>query len=167
MLQDHAKIVRFLALAGEVTGRKKLQKMIFIAKKMNYSFQEKYNFHIYGPYSEELTVRVEELCNLGFLTEVKENKGAYEQYCYTATDAGLKFMTIVQEDQKDLQKLVQQMNQKSSRFLELVSTLLYFEHLTELEQMKKVYTVKAKLKFTEQEMVDAFAFIKQLKIEGN
>lgn len=162
MLQDHAKIVRFMMLAGEVTGRKKLQKMIYIAKKMNYSFQEKYNFHIYGPYSEELTVRVEELCNLGFVSEVKEDKGSYMQYRYTATESGKQFISILEEDEQNLLVTIQQMNSKSSRFLELVSTLLYFDDLSQEEQINKTATIKAKLNFTEREFNEAFEFIKAI-----
>lgn len=62
--------------SGEIVGRKKLQKIIYIAKKLELPFYEKYDFHFYGPYSEELTLQVEELCNLGFLHEVKEKKAA-------------------------------------------------------------------------------------------
>lgn len=62
--------------SGEIVGRKKLQKIIYIAKKLELPFYEKYDFHFYGPYSEELTLQVEELCNLGFLHEVKEKRAA-------------------------------------------------------------------------------------------
>lgn len=76
MLTEHAKVMKALAAAGEITGRKKLQKMIYIAKKLDFPFYEKFDFHFYGPYSEELTCRVEELCALGFLHETKEKKAA-------------------------------------------------------------------------------------------
>ncbi|MDX1772091.1 MAG: YwgA family protein, partial [Planococcaceae bacterium] len=46
MLEEHAKLVEFIHLAGEVSGRKKLQKMVYIAKKMKMPFHEKYEFHI-------------------------------------------------------------------------------------------------------------------------
>jgi uncharacterized protein YwgA len=39
--------MKVFASAGEVIGRKKLQKMVYIAKKLNYPFYEKYNFHFY------------------------------------------------------------------------------------------------------------------------
>ena len=55
------------------------------------------------------------------------------------------------------------MNGKSSRFLELVSTLLYFDHLQKDEQIEKVHIVKNKLNYSEEEMTDAFDFIGQLK----
>lgn len=163
MLQDHAKIVQFMSLAGEVTGRKKLQKMIYIAKKMNFPFQEKYNFHIYGPYSEELTVRVEELCNLGFIEELKEDKGSYMQYRYIPTTTGIKFSSIIGEADDKLLQTVKEMNSKSSRFLELVSTLLYFDDLEKKEQIAKLHVVKAKLNFSEDEIKTSYSFIEGLK----
>lgn len=76
MLKEHAKLMKVFSDSGEIIGRKKLQKIIYIAKKMQYPFYEKYDFHFYLPYSEELTLRIEELCNLGFLDEVKEKRAA-------------------------------------------------------------------------------------------
>lgn len=162
MLEEHAKVVQFVSLAGQVTGRKKLQKMIYIAKKMEFPFHEKYNFHIYGPYSEELTLRVEELCTMGFLTEQMEDKGSYVQYCYETTDKGADFSQAMCDEQQDLGKVVEILNSKSARFLELVSTLLYFDELPKNEQIEKVHVVKGKLNFTEQEMQDAFGLIDML-----
>lgn len=74
MLDNHAKLLYFFSKAKQVTGRKKLQKMIYILQQCRVPFEEKYQFHFYGPYSEELTLRVEELCNLNFLNEEKEEK---------------------------------------------------------------------------------------------
>lgn len=95
MLQEHARIVDFIATAEGVTGRKKLQKMVYIMKKLNVPFKEKYEFHIYGPYSEELTARIEELCDMGFLSEALEDKGSYVQYKYAVTDEGMEFRNAV------------------------------------------------------------------------
>ncbi|MFJ8263137.1 YwgA family protein [Rummeliibacillus sp. NPDC094406] len=159
MLEEHAKVVQFVSLAKQVTGRKKLQKMVYIAKKMQFPFHEKYHFHIYGPYSEELTLRVEELCTMGFLTEQMEDKGSYVQYCYKVTDKGKDFSNALCEEQQNLGQIVDILNNKSARFLELVSTLLYFDELPKNEQIEKIHVVKGKLNFTEQEMDDAFEII--------
>lgn len=162
-MQEHAKIVQFISIANEVKGRKKMQKMIYIAKKMNFPFAEKYELHMYGPYSEELTLRIEELCAMGFLAEQCVDKGSYVQYSYTATDEGASFLETAQNPQETLAVCVDMMNDKSSRFLELVSTLLYFDHLEKDEQIAKVHIVKNKLNFSEQEMADAFDFIAELQ----
>ena len=164
MLQEHARIVQFIAMASEVSGRKKLQKMIYIAKKMDFPFAEKYELHMYGPYSEELTLRVEELCEMGFLSESCTDKGSYVQYSYHVTEAGGDFLETAEEPHEKLADCIDRLKEKSSRFLELVSTLLYFDYLPKDEQIAKVHIVKNKLNFTEEEMQDAFDFIAELQM---
>lgn len=163
LLQQHAKIVQFVSLADEVNGRKKMQKMIYILKKMNFPYVEKYELHMYGPYSEELTLRVEELCAMGFLAERMEDKGSYKQYCYRVTEEGSQFLETAGEPHTELADCIGRLNGKSSRFLELVSTLLYFDQLTREEQIAKVRIVKNKLNFTDEEMTKAFEFIEELR----
>ena len=93
LLKEHTKDYVCDWDSGEVIGRKKLQKMIYIAKKLDFPFGEKFQFHFFGPYSEELTLRVEELCNMGFLNEVMEKKGGYVQYRYTVTEVAEEFLS--------------------------------------------------------------------------
>lgn len=167
MIEEHAKIVQFIGAANGITGRKKLQKMIYIAKKLQYPYKEKYEFHFYGPYSEELTLRIEELCNMGFLQEERQDKGSYVQYKYQMTNAGEHFtqMAQVPEATRDLVECINQMKDKSSRFLELVSTLLYFDYLPKEEQIEKLHVVKGKLNFTKEEIDEAFTFVMNLMNE--
>ncbi|MBU5267952.1 YwgA family protein [Virgibacillus proomii] len=163
MLTNHAKLMQFFSVVNEVTGRKKLQKMIYILQKCNIPFEEKYAFHFYGPYSEELTLRVEELCNLGFIKEAKEEKSNYYQYHYTITEDGAAFLEQFKMDMPDFSAQVKAMQEKSSRFLELVATLLYFDDLPLEESIAKVYTVKPKQKYTDEEIQDALAFIDDIR----
>jgi uncharacterized protein len=163
LFNEHAKIMKVFAVAGDIVGRKKLQKMIYIAKKMNFPFYEKYNFHFFGPYSEELTLRIEELCNLGFLNEIKEKKGGYYQYRYSLTEAGEQFLSHYQLDMPKLEGIIDELNEKSARFLELVSTLLYFENLDQEEAKEKVFTLKSKQRYTEEEVQEAYQYIDALR----
>lgn len=153
------------AACGEVIGRKKLQKMIYIAKKISFPFQEKFEFHFYGPYSEELTLRVEELCNMEFIDEVREKKGGYYQYRYTLTEEGKAFLQHAEVDIPHLQEAVTEMNNQSARFLELVSTVLYFDALTREEVAEKIFTLKRKQRYTEEEIEEAYTYIEQLKAQ--
>ena len=41
LLKDHANVMALFLQAGEIVGRKKLQKIIYIAKKMNVPFSER------------------------------------------------------------------------------------------------------------------------------
>lgn len=163
MLNEHAKLMKVFAVSGEITGRKKLQKIIYIAKKLQFPFYEKYNFHFFGPYSEELTLRVEELCNLGFIHEVKEKKGGYFQYRYSLTEAGEEFLSNFDLDMPYLSECMAELNEKPARFLELVSTVLYFEELSKEEIKEKVFTLKSKQRYTEEEVEEAFSYIEHMR----
>ncbi|OLO42234.1 hypothetical protein BTR23_03150 [Alkalihalophilus pseudofirmus] len=163
MLKDHVKLLFMFQQAGEIVGRKKLQKIVFISKKLNIPFSERFKFHMFGPYSEELTLRIEELCNLGFLQETLETKSGYQQYRYILTDEGEKFLQMYTLELPNVQPSVSSMNDQSSRFLELVSTVLYFDELERDEIIEKVMTVKKKQNYTEEEMEHAFTYINQLK----
>jgi uncharacterized protein YwgA len=163
LLDDHAKVMQAVLAAGEIIGRKKLQKMVYIAKKMDFPFQERFQFHFYGPYSEELTLRVEELCNMGFLNEVKEKKGGYYQYRYTLTDSGREFLSLNGVEMPMLDGCLVDMNDQNARFLELVSTVLYFDNLPKEEVTNKVFTLKSSQRYTEAEINDAYQYIDTLK----
>lgn len=159
MLTNHAKLMQFFSIAEEVTGRKKLQKMIYILQKCNMPFEEKYAFHVYGPYSEELTLRVEELCNLTFIDEVKEDKGNYFQYHYHITDQGKHFLEQFGLDMPDMSDEIEQLKAKSARFLELAATMLYFAEMTRPEVEAKIQQVKPKQKYSDIELAEAWVFI--------
>jgi uncharacterized protein YwgA len=165
LLKDHAKLMQAIMVSGEITGRKKLQKMIYIAKKVAFPFHERFSFHFYGPYSEELTTRVEELCNMGFLNEVKEDKGAYYQYRYTPTETGKEFLSLNEVNMPCLQDCLVDMNEQNARFLELVSTILYFDNLLKEEVINKVFTLKSSQRYTEAEIDDAYQYIEALKMK--
>ncbi|MBM7714440.1 YwgA family protein [Siminovitchia sp. FSL H7-0308] len=163
MLHDHQKLMAVFAKAGEIVGRKKLQKMIFIAKKMNFPFEEKFEFHFYGPYSEELTLRVEELCNFGFIEEKKEDKGGYSQYRYMITSSGREFLESESVNIPLLEECLTDMNEQSARFLELVSTILYFEHLPKNKVAEKIAELKGKQNYSLEEIDEAYDYIQSLK----
>ncbi|WP_307193264.1 YwgA family protein [Neobacillus niacini] len=167
MLKDHAKLMQAVLVSGEIIGRKKLQKMIYIAKKVSFPFHERFQFHFYGPYSEELTLRVEELCNMGFLNEIKEKKGGYFQYRYTLTDTGKEFLSLNEVEMPFLQDCLEDMNEQNARFLELVSTVLYFDNLSKEEVSEKVFTLKSSQRYTKEEIDQAYAYIEALKAKLN
>lgn len=163
MFEDHARIIHAISTAGEISGRKKLQKMIYIAKKLAFPFQEKYEFHFYGPYSEELTLRIEELCNMGYLKEVKEKRSGYYQYCYSVTESGNDFLSMQEVIMPSLKECLLDMNGQNARFLELVSTVIFFDTLDKPEVIEKIFTLKSKQKYTLEEIDQAYGYIEQLK----
>lgn len=163
LLDNHAKLVKVIAASEGIVGRKKLQKIIYIMKKLGLPFEEKYTFYFYGPYSEELSLRIEEITNLGFVSEVKEKKSNYYQYRYQVTEQGEEFLEHSKTDLPLVESIVQEMKEQSSRFLELVATVLYFDHLPKPEIEKKIQEVKKKSNYTREDIEEAWAFINKLQ----
>ncbi|MUV37435.1 uncharacterized protein JNUCC1_01241 [Lentibacillus sp. JNUCC-1] len=162
MLSNHIKLMHFFSEAGIVAGRKKLQKIIYILQACGMPFEEKYAFHKFGPYSEELSLRMEELCNLGFIEENKIIKSNYTQYQYAMTEEGAGFLEQFTHDMPELHPHIDLLQHESARFLELVATMLYFRDLPRLEVAEKIHTVKPKQNYTEKELEDAWALIAKL-----
>lgn len=162
MLKEHAKVMVLLQEAGEVIGRKKLQKIVYISKKFDFNFQERFNFHFYGPYSEELSLQMEELVDGGLIQEAKENKGGYTQYKYHLSEQGKEYLQLYPTQMEGYQSFVQTLNQESSRFLELVSTILYFDKLNKDELVEKVQKVKSKQNYSQEEIERGLEYIAQL-----
>lgn len=162
MLKEHAKLLYLIEQAGAVCGRKKLQKIVYIAKRCGYDFGERFQFHFYGPYSEELSMKLAELHNLGFIQEQWEEKGGYTQYVYRIQEKGAEFLRLYPVEMEGLAVLVQQLNQHSARFLELVATLLYFDHLPRKERLAKLHQMKSRQQYTEKEIDEALALLDQL-----
>ncbi|WP_232697949.1 YwgA family protein [Brevibacillus daliensis] len=163
MNKGHAKILRLVEVLGEVKGRKKLQKIVYICKKMQVDFEERFQFHMYGPYSEELTLRVDELCSYGLMEEERESKGVIETYRYSLNDVGKDFLRFHNVELGAGETLIQRLDQENSRFLELVSTILFFENLPYEEMLVKIFTLKSKQRYTEEEVQRGIAFIDECK----
>ena len=168
VLREHARILSAIDAAGHIGGRKKLQKIVFISKKLDYPFQEKFEFHFYGPYSEELTLKVEELCNLGLLAETKGKENGYVHYDYSLTEAGKEFLSLYgnKQEKDQLMACIKGLNKQNARFLELVSTIFYFDHLDKEEIIQKIQELKAKQHYTAEEIEEAFIYTKQLMDEN-
>lgn len=166
MLQEHAKLLALLKETEEVSGRKKLQKIVYIAKRLGQPFREKYQFHMYGPYSEELTLQMEELCQADFVSEQWEKKAGYYQYRYSLSPKGAQFLEVVLPEEEILNDaLLTALNNQSSKFLELVSTILYFDTLSREKVKAKVFQLKAKQNYTEEDIEEAYAFLEELQIK--
>lgn len=163
MLTEHAKVLYLFSQAGEVAGRKKLQKIVYIAQKLQFDFNQRFYFHFYGPYSDELTLEMEEMCELGLMREEREDKGNYQVYRYGLTEKGSRFLKQTKVEMDHLALPLKKLNTSTARFLELVSTILFFEKLPRPEVEEKVFTLKAKSNYTSDEIEEAYRFILELR----
>ncbi|MFB4161573.1 YwgA family protein [Geomicrobium sp. JSM 1781026] len=162
MLTEHVNIMKLLDMAEEIVGRKKFQKVVYIGKQLGMPFQEKYGFHMYGPYSEELSVRLDELKQFGFVSEVKEEKAGYSQYRYKLAEPGTSFVrTSSSFKGKQEKSVIDEMNACSSKFLELTATILYLQPAERDSVIARVHKLKKTQNYSEEDMREAFLCIER------
>lgn len=85
------------------------------------------------------------------------------QYRYVLTEAGEGFLSHYDLELPHLQECMKDMNEQSSKFLELVSTILYFDNLPKEEVKEKVFTLKRKQNYTEEDIAEAYEYIEKLQ----
>jgi uncharacterized protein YwgA len=120
------ELLSFFRQVETISGRKKLQKIVYLLQNQGFDLEMDYSYYHYGPYSAELQAEVEELVENGFVVEERTSKG----YEYHFTEKGAEFLRNLEEqlefpkvclDAKQLKLL----NEQSSQFLELVSTYAF------------------------------------------
>lgn len=163
MLEDHAKIAAVIGKAGVIAGRKKLQKMIYILQKIGFPFYERFQFNFFGPYSDELTMQLEELCNFGFLLEGQDEQDNGMSYRYRLSEAGESFIGHYKELLPDVQAITEKLLQESTLFLELVATILYFDPIPADSINEKVQALDKP--FSDEEIKRACRYTFELKAE--
>ena len=107
---------------GEIKGRKKLQKIVYLLEHKGMDAPYRYSYHRYGPYSAQLQEEIEFLVQHDFIEEVTKN-GTYE---YKITDEGERFRKqIGQKNVSINNELLAKLNEESSQFLEMLSTYIF------------------------------------------
>ncbi|MDI6602227.1 MAG: hypothetical protein QME46_10715 [Thermoanaerobacteraceae bacterium] len=163
-LEDYVSIIELLNIAGEIEGRKKLQKIVYILKNLGANFVEDFYFHYFGPYSDTLTVELEELKSMNIIEEEKEENGSYPKYKYRLKPND----NYTYENHGNLEKyraLIEKLNNQKARFLELVATIMYFkqEGYSRDKIISKVKIVKSDKNYTNEEIESAFEFLRDIQ----
>jgi uncharacterized protein len=128
LFTPYRSLTHLLVTAGEVRGRKKLQKMVFIAQQLGYPFSEPFTLHVWGPFSEKLAVKLKEMTDWGFAQEkVLPGPAGNQHYVYTpGANAAVALAGAPPLAHPDrLVKLVRHLNAQDATFLEGVATVLY------------------------------------------
>jgi uncharacterized protein YwgA len=168
MFKEYAKIALAIETCrNEIKGRKKLQKMLFIAKTLGYPLKEYFTLHLYGPYSQELTADVKWMEDM----HIVEEKLIGNCYRIKLTENGKKFLERFQENIKEdmgeknfkkTKNLLKKMSQYEAWELEIISTLLYFYNIgyTDFEKLQERVR-KVKPKFSSEEIKNSVEDVKE------
>ncbi len=69
MALDNYCLLKMIAAAGSVRGRKKLQKLVYLAQLEGCPIEDRFALHYYGPYSSDLAARIDDLVERKRLVE--------------------------------------------------------------------------------------------------
>jgi len=144
VLYDNFKrILTLLNEAGEINGRIKFQKMVYILKNKGVPFNEKFKYHYFGPFSSDLQLEIDELVDRNILMERDANP-----YIYAITkENNVEFDNDLYVSEK--KDLIQFLNKRDFKELEVISTIYFLENNGIKDQRilkKKIYALKPHLR---------------------
>jgi len=153
---DFNRILTLVQEAGRIEGRKKFQKIAFILQAKGEDFPERFKYHYYGPFSDDLQMEIDDLVDMELLIEKKcNNTFSYE---ISSNVFNLeKHETIVKK--RDLIKFL---NDIDAHRLELVSTIYFLEREGCIEEN----LIEKKLKILKPHLIellpDSFKIVKKI-----
>lgn len=164
MYEAYIPLAQLIFLLGEVQGRKKLQKMVYLAQRLGAPFREDFAYYLFGPFSEALANELEEMKMLGLIKETKETtQGGYSQYSYSLTEEGTEFAKSKQlVFDSDLISTLQELNKEDGRQLELKATTWFLleSRLPDGEVPKMIRELKADQKYRNDEINESLSWVK-------
>ncbi len=126
-------LAKLIGSVDRVASRKKLQKLVYLTQSRGYELGARYSLHHYGPYSWDVAETVDALVREGIIAEQEQKKDDRSSYAYTLTQEGSDRLRLLEdeghgggEDQSNMLELFGQLNNKSSRVLELGATTAFF-----------------------------------------
>jgi len=87
-LEREALLLSMVGKCGEIKGRKKFQKMLYVAKAMGYPVREDFEWANYGVFSSQLQTEIDSLVNDEKILEVDISGAERPEYRYTLTRKG-------------------------------------------------------------------------------
>jgi len=144
---DCLKIAKVIQLHSEreIRGRKRLQKTIYVLKRLGFELNERFTYLHYGPYSYDLFDEIIQLVSWGIIQE-KEKHGM--EYSYHLTDKGDEDLKEKSQDlfsnEAAIKKAINLMDNFDSRHLEVLSTYYYITDsgLTHKDALRKLGILK-------------------------
>lgn len=128
--QSIVPLLQFFASLGEVTGRKKCQKMIHILQECGFNFGFDFKLALYGAYSSNLQTQLESCVSHRYVQEVSSQTptAGFVTSSFKANKHLDKILLALGSDSApQWTSLAQTLNEKETRLLEATSTILYLE----------------------------------------
>ena len=166
-LEGSEALLALIGMLGEVEGRKRIQKLVYLLQWLGAPLPQEFGFHFYGPYSDVLDFHLTWLRDTGVVSEVPSRTAAagYATYRYSATDQGRREVAACPGTVGGMAKwraVAQRIATQSPRFLELSATIAYLAERSAGEE-RDVRQVKPEKNYTDEEIAAAHRFLVDLR----
>ena len=125
ILEGYLPICQLLKECKKIRGRKRFQKLVFLAKIAGIPFKETFEWNNYGPFSKELAQEIDTLCKLDLIEEDINNS----EYYYTLTKKGEEFLdemwSKVSDKYERLSKILPTLNEYDTQDLEKLASIKF------------------------------------------
>lgn len=144
-------------------GKKKLQKIVYIAQRLGYPFGQGFVWYDYGPYSPTLALEMQELEENGLVRAVATRRGEYPTTSYKLLSRGKEYLELFGSDDvpaSSFDQLAKQLHELRSGYnLELVASIMYWEvyGLSRNESIKRVLKEKPQYEGNRKALLQAIA----------
>lgn len=119
-----------VAAGGEIAGRVRLQKLVYLLDKLGLESGFRYSYHHYGPYSAELSSSADLAQAFGFVEEIFKHR-ASDGARFSLFKSGESHLINSKSDFLDsevIRNAIAQMNSANSTVLELAATAYWLRH---------------------------------------
>jgi len=126
LFDEYLRILWLLNEAGPIVSRKKIQKIVYLLQQKGIHFDEHFSLHLYGPYSSELQIELDQLDEMGLIEQNTDS----DIYRFQITDRGKEVLEKNGIDatlDADAIQLINDLKGIEPFILELMSTIIYFE----------------------------------------
>jgi uncharacterized protein YwgA len=131
-----AKLVQWAGeTAGQLEGRKRMQKVVFLLQCAGCPFEAEYTLHHYGPYSSELAQLTDEMVQVGLLQENSATYSIGQQFTYQVNAPTVESLTRFEQTEPgkaaksqlaDYEQLAKEFLALDVYVLEYAATIAYF-----------------------------------------
>ncbi|MDQ1279564.1 MAG: uncharacterized protein QG670_826 [Thermoproteota archaeon] len=171
LLGRKALILLVLQTAKSLTGRTKLQKILYLSNMCASNVIPDYKYYNYGPYSEMVSMEIENMRNNGWLEErSSKTQNDNVAYTYWLSRNGNEITNSLASkfDEKTVKntiELVESLNSLSTDELEIMATLVFLREenktLPDNELAREVSRLKPR--FTEKQAKECLRIFNLLK----
>ncbi len=127
-MREIIELAKLINVCGEISGRKKLQKIVFILQAEGHGFPQEFGYLHYGPYSVEVRQGLDLLVANDLISEKQEAEGDYPPYEYRPSDRLGEFLSGFEDTAKEQPKWSKraiELNKRSPQELESLATVVF------------------------------------------